>query len=417
MKRLKMTSLFLALSGVIGASPAAASGFDNMQIGSTDLLFDPAKFAVEFGATYINRNVEYQISNAQYSAKGKLGGLEWDKLEKNIDGAQRVNVTPDVWNYQIAAKADLHEYLSCFARINNPGTILEEAPEDWGGRFSMIKTELTSFGFDAMCAVKLALGGGHQMRLIGGGKYVEANIGVLKYSDMGLPGQTASLSTVNLSGSGYGWRAGIAYEFPEYAIRASLIYDDAVSVDLTGDLIPGPAKPVPVIATVDMPRAVEFRVQSGIAPRWLAFAGVKWTNWASLDKLTVNYAVQEGVDISRYFGFSDGWTVTAGIGHQLTEKIQVGGSLTWDQGIGGSYSDTYQFGLGGSYKINDNVSFSLGGAAIYKTGVNNTLVSSSTDITDPDYPDGEYIALTDQFDLKYDASLNFAIGGKLKLSF
>ena len=389
---------------------AKASGFDNTGIGSLDLLYDPAKFAIEFGATYIDRNVEYQISNAQTS-RDYLSDTFPPNINPVSGGDTTAAVTPNVWNYAVNAKADLTDNLSCLARIHNPGSILEQAPEDWNGRFSMVKTELTTLGFDATCAVKFMLGGGQQVRFIGGGRYIEADISVDKFSRLlGAPGPAG----VVLNGSGFGWRAGIAYELPQYAIRASLIYDHSIDIDATGSV--NSVLPLDGQADFTMPKGVEFRVQSGIAPRWLAFAGVKWVNWSSLDKLTVNGSLNGNpfLEVNRLFGFKDGWTLTAGIGHQLTDKIQIGSSITWDQGIGGSYSDTYQWGLGGAYKINDNVTWSLGGAVVYKTAADNETVKSIT-VIGPGSPSG--VIGEDQFDLSYDASVNFAISSKLKLSF
>ena len=395
------------LTVMLSMGGGKASGFDNMGIGSMDLLFDPAKYALEFGATYVNRNVDYNASNAKRS-RDIVGDDFPPNVQDVTGGATNASVTPDVWNYAVNAKFDLNNNISCLARLNNPGTILEEAPEDWNGRYSIIKTELTSFGLDTTCALKYR-SRGHVFSLIGGARYIEAEIGVLKYSHLlGAP----SIATVNLAGTGYGWRAGIAYEFPEYAIRASLFYDHEIAIDATGTL-DSSGLSLDASSNVVMPSGVEFRVQSGIAPGWLAFAGVKWVDWSSLSALSIN-ADYDGAYLltsERQFNFTDGWTVTAGIGHQLTDNIQVGTAITWDQGIGGSYSDTYQWGLGGAYKFNDNVTWSLGGAVIYKTAVDNELVYSVTD-SEPLSTVAE-----DQFDLSYDASWNFALTSKLKLSF
>ena len=410
----RSTRLWLLLGGAAALSfglsglNAKASGFDNTGIGSNDLLFDPAKFALEFGATYVNRNVDYKASGAQ-TARDFLDDEFPPNVNPVLGGATTASATPDVWNYQVSAKADLHDNLSCLARVNNPGTILEEAPDDWNGRFSMVKTELTSVGFDATCALKAVTPGG-VFSLIGGGRYIETAINVDKISNL-IGG--AAPAGVALEGAGLGWRAGVAYELPQYAIRASVFYDAAVPIEATGTV--ESALTLDGRAEFEMPAGIEVRVQSGIAPGWLAFVGAKWVDWSSLDKLTVNGAIfgTDFLKVERIFNFSDGWTVTAGIGHQLTDKIQLGTSLTWDQGIGGSYSDTYQWGLGGAYKINDNVTWSLGGALVYKTAADGELVSSITQLGD----DVTGVVVTDQFDLEYDASVNFALTSKLKLAF
>lgn len=411
MKSQNRNIICLGILGILTTGPVLASGFDNMGIGSLDLLYDPAKYALEFSAVYVNRNVDYQSSEAGYSTTVYVPGVPpIDGGSTTVeDGATKARATPDVWNYAVNGKFSITDNFSCLARLNNPGTILEEVPEGWNGRFSIIKTELTTFGIDATCAIRAQISPGHYVRVIGGARYVEADIDVLKMTELlGSVGMAA----VNISGSGIGWRAGVAYEFPEYAIRASFVYDHEIELDLTGNLNSSSFNAIPMQSTIAMPKGFEFNLQSGIAPRWLAMLGVKWVNWSSLDKLVVTDSLEGILTTNRFFNFSDGWSIKGGIGHQFTDNIQVGANVTWDQGIGGSYSDTWQLGLGGAYKINDNVTFSLGGAVIYKTAHTETLQSVTT-IAVP----GTTMEIKDTFKLTYDSSVNFAIGSKLKLSF
>lgn len=418
---LRITTLCAA--GVLSAGiistptgPLWASGFDNTGIGSLDLLFDPARFALEGSYTYAVRNVEYQSDNAIYTRDYADPNFPSDEIIVTT-GARKAKATPNVWNYQFAAKATLHDNLACLARLNNPGTILEELPEDWNGRLSIVKTELTSLGYDMTCALAFDVAPGQRLSVIGGGRYIQTEIDVLKMSDLlPLPPPFGGerLANVNLSGSGFGWRAGLAYEIPEFAVRASLFYDSEVDVHTTGELNSGPLDAIPMETNVTMPQGLELRLQTGIAPRWLAFAGVKWVNWSVLDELFVTRTPEPLMEVTRTFNWSDGWTITGGVGHQLTDKIQLGSSLTWDQGIGGSYSDTWQVGLGGSYKLNDMVTWSVGGALVYKTAHTETLFSETVVLGE----DGvREIDVKDQFDLSYDASVNFGLTTKLKISF
>ncbi|TIW76971.1 MAG: transporter, partial [Mesorhizobium sp.] len=89
---------------------------------------------------------------------------------------------------------------------------------------------------------------------------------------------------VDLDSSGWGWRAGIAYEIPDIALRASLVYNSQVKLDnISGTLDIGGVVSTPIYApTQSMPDTVEFKLQSGIAPGWLAFGSVKWVNWSVL---------------------------------------------------------------------------------------------------------------------------------------
>lgn len=414
----------LGIMGASLASPALASGFDNTGIGSLDLLYDPAKFAVEFGASYVDRNVDYEASNPK---KFKVGtdGKPYSFEDMDHEGKAKARATPNVWNYQVGAKVALTDRLSCLGRVLNPGTILEEVPEDWLGKYSVVTTDLQSKGMDATCSFQVPVSKGHYVRVIGGGRYLEADLHVAKA--INLLGFVDTSVDLNLSGRGFGYSIGAAYEVPEYAIRASVVYDSAIELDASGtfqtpDFEFGPATGSAsgsATSKLPMPQAVEINLQTGIAPKWLAMLSAKWVNWSALNSLDVNIdaiaklgpgEIPLDLKSSRIFNFKDGWTIRAGIGHQLTEKLQVAGAVTWDQGIGGSYSDTWQLSLGGAYQINEHVKLSLGGALAYKTAAKNELVRNTTQIADG-YPTG------DQFDLSYDASLNFGVLTKLKISF
>ena len=393
------TAIF-AHASLFMASSALSSGFDNMGIGSMDMLFDPAKASIEFGYTYIDKNVEYKAENPLLDEG--TGVFE----DPGFEGPASAIATPNAWNYSVNAKVSITDHIDCLGQLNNPGTIEEYLPENWKGAASLVFTDLQSMGLSATCSFKAEVMPGGYVRLIGGGRYIDAQISSGKYS-------LGEMALVDLQGTGYGWRAGAAFEYPEYAIRASLFYDSAIDLELEGWLdtllSDGPAT-----ADVTMPQGIEFRVQSGVAPKWLVFAGVKWVDWSVLQNLTVN-AETAYADIitTRTFNFTDGWTVTAGFGHQLTDKIQVGSAVTWDQGIGGSYSDVYSIGLGGAYQLTDKIKWSLGGQLAYKTGASDIYHDGSTEID----LGGSQLEMADKLDLSYDASWNFGIGTKLKIDF
>lgn len=417
--KMKKLGAVIVTGVILPATPLYASGFDNLGIGSMDMLFDPARASIEFGYTYVDRNVDYKVDNAHTYDPSLPEPIRVTPVE---GGAKKARATPNVWNYTVNAKVGITDNIDCLARLNNPGTIEEVLPDDWNGRKSIVVTDLQTLGLDATCSYKVPVMDGGFVRVIGGARYIEAEIYNRKESALG------SLADVNIKDHGFGWRAGLAFEYPEYAIRASLFYDSAIDLDMKGTLetnVFGNDLVMDTVGKVTMPQGVEFRIQSGIAPAWLAFMGVKWVDWSVLQSLALPALVElppggpsapPGAYVKpvRYFNFSDGWTVTAGIGHQLTDSIQIGSSLTWDQGIGTSYSDTYSWGLGGSWNVNEKVKFSLGGVIAYKLGAKDR------------YPDGDFEAgapgfgsavVNDRMDLSYDASWNFGIGTKLKIDF
>lgn len=407
-----------------GSSAAFAGAWDTMGVGSLDLLFAPEKFVVEGGTTYLDRNVDYKVKSASAQTGIPVGSV----LPAN-SSTQRV--TPNIWNYQIGVKATVLENFDCLGRAYNPFRITEEMDPAWAGRYAGFETNANTLGLDATCSYKFQMGEGRSVRAIAGVKALD-----LTYQSDGMVygavlagavagGPLGGLHDIDTSadyvsgaelkskGMAWGWRAGVAYEIPAYALRASLVYDSEISMDLEGDsyvnsvpLLPGAGGgtttiPGEAYSSLTLPQSVELNVQSGIAPGWLATFGVKWMDWSVIDRLVVTNA-SGSKTTNRVLNFKDGWTVKAGVGHKLNDKLSLGSSVQWDRGVGGSYSDTYAFGLGGSYALNDKVKVIVGGAAIYKTsgaGDANNLASGATN---------EY---------EYDSSWNYALNTKLRIAF
>ncbi len=369
-----------------GSGAAFAGAWDNMGIGSSELLFAPEDFVVEGSVTYVDRNVDYVSTNATAP-----------------NGPVKTRATPDIWDFQGAVKLAITDNTDCLARFNNPLSIDEAMNPDWRGRYSGYETQATAFAFDATCSYKFQVGEGHFLRAIAGAKAQYLSY----YSKGAHPTQGTSEMDLNTDGMDYGWRVGVAYELPAYAMRASLIYDSQIESKFDGDSSAGGVKIYDSRASLTLPQSVELNVQSGIAPGWLVSAGVKWVDWSVIDVLSVESTaldpfLPDGETVHRKLSFKDGWTVKAGIGHALTEKLSLGSSVEWDRGVGGSYSDNYTLGFGGSYAANENVTFALGTAAIYKasgSGNANDLASGTV---------SEY---------DYDSSWSFAVSTKVRLAF
>ena len=102
--------------------------------------------------------------------------------------------------------------------------------------------------FGAACAVRFEVGRG-VISVIGGG-FVEQldyeRVTDLNFPTGGLlpPGTNANLS---LDGQEYGWRGGLAYEIPEYKLRAQILYRSGTDYGATGTLtVPGALVGAPV---------------------------------------------------------------------------------------------------------------------------------------------------------------------------
>ncbi|MDH6265739.1 long-chain fatty acid transport protein [Rhizobium sp. SG_E_25_P2] len=352
---------FLTVISAGFMSGAAYAGGIERNGYNIDLLFDPSNVAVEGTATYVTPHRTYE-NTTNYSG---VGGTDPD-----------VRDTKDYFNGSVGVKARVVEGVDCLVDYSQPWGAHSAPGLEWTGSGENSETKINSDNYGLTCSYKFDMGKG-QLRLIGGGFYqtVDGFKESLVTPAELVPGFDGT-GRLDLDSDGWGWRAGVAYEIPEYAFRASLVYNSEVKLDeITGTLDMSNVSPavVPslggvvwdVYGSTKMPDSIELSVQSGIAPDWLAFGSVKWTDWSQLQ--TIPFYLK-GTDIqatSLDLFYRDGWTVTGGVGHQFTEKVSGAVSVTWDRGTSqgyGSQTDTWLFGTGVNFAATKNVDIKLSGA-------------------------------------------------------
>ncbi|MGF6159871.1 long-chain fatty acid transport protein [Ensifer sp. KUDG1] len=401
-------------AGLLFASAAHAGGLERGGY-NIDLLFDPSDYAAEASATYVNPQRELNNVQDINPANGRPGGP--------TDG---VRDTESYWVPRVGIKAAIGEGFDCMADYSQPWGAHSKPGVNWAGANDNSETKVESDNYAATCSYKWAVGPG-QFRVIGGVFYQE--VGGFKERLVSPAIPAAGLSGVgrlDLEGTGWGWRAGVGYEIPEYAVRASLVYNSAVDLDdLSGSIdlrnvalavIPG-SPPRPVVGTkydvfgnASMPDSLEFKIQSGIAPDWVAFGSVKWTDWSQLQVLNFCPAVRDPRTpcTSLNLLYRDGWTISGGVGHKFTDKLSGAASITWDRGTShgfGTQTDTWTFGTGLSYAASENLEFRLAGAVGILTGGS----------SGPQTFNGEQVGT----DVKYDFDDDFfaAVSTSIKVKF
>ncbi|BCG87847.1 long-chain fatty acid transporter [Mesorhizobium sp. 113-3-9] len=336
-----------------------------------DLLFDPAPFATEAEATYVMPDRKYK--NARGPTGADLG------LGTTANGAE------GYWVPRIGGKVQVVPGVDCMVDYSQPWGA-HTAPGIWNGAISNIETNIQSNNYAATCSYKMDAGKG-QIRFIGGVFYQE----VYGFKEGLVSLAPLATGRVDLSSSGWGWRAGLAYEIPDIALRASLVYNSQVKLDNISGTLTTPGGSTGIYApTESMPDSLEFKLQSGIAPGWLAFGSVKWVNWSVLQSVPIcpTYAPSAacftngpGQATSLDLMYRDGWTVTGGIGHKFNDQWSAAGQLSWDRGTShgyGSQSDTWTLGGGVAYTPSANIEFRLAGAiGVMTSGRSGTLVGEN----------------------------------------
>lgn len=342
----------VAFAVAVLTEAANAGGFSRGSA-DTDILYDPGNFAMRAGVTFVSPTRKYK-ANAVPALVGTSNAGDY--------------TIPSV-----AMKVQAGSMVSCAPTYTQAyGGHAEYAAPTISGK---LREEFTVDEFGVTCAAKFAVGKGN-FYLLGGG--FQEHFDYIRTNNYG-PGLNADLT---LDGDDQGYRLGVAYDIPDIAFRAQLMYRSATSYGAEGTLKApagillraldpaspqaqqlnaalaagliglGSQVPVDAIGVGNLPQTLELKLQTGIAPGWLAFGSVKWSDWSvqkSLDVLTL-----DGQEISKdLYNWKDGWTLTGGVGHAFNDRVSGLVSLTWDQGVSTGFdtsSDTYTVVVGGSVK-------------------------------------------------------------------
>ena len=155
----------------------------------------------------------------------------------------------------------------------------------------------------------------------------------------------------------FGWLAGIAFQIPDIALKASLTYRSEVEHESVieesfgagasptiNTIVAGAGRGITEITT---PQSVNLDLQSGIMANTVAFAQIRWVNWedfsikphqfgAVADAVGPAVGAPNGFDLIAYS--DDQWSVNAGVGRKLNDKWSGSVSVGWDSGAGNPVS-------------------------------------------------------------------------------
>ena len=364
--------LSLAASGSAYAGGLERGGYD------IDLLFDPGKFAASASTSFVMP--ERKLNNV-------VDTNALDGIGSNGIGGGATNGVRESADYLVPRfgfKAGIGDHVDCLADYSQPWGAHTNPGNAWMGVNANIETEINSNNWAATCSYRMGLGKG-QVRFIGGAFYQELDGFKIRQVAPAFASVGDGTGRLDISGSGVGWRLGAAYEIPEIALRASVLYNSAVNLgDLTGnlDLRQYNGALLPAFGNTSMPQTLEMKFQTGIAPGWLAMGSVKWVNWSALQVVSFcSTAIQAlgipctyqgtGYLTSLDFLYRDGWTLSGGIGHKFNDQWSAQAGLAWDRGTTTGLStrtDIWTLSAGAAFTPAANTEFRLGGALGILTG-------------------------------------------------
>ncbi|QKV17741.1 outer membrane protein transport protein [Oricola thermophila] len=316
-------SVVLGLVCATALSGGAMAGGFNRGTADTDILFEDGNFNIHAAAAYVN-------PTRTYTATGPaLGGLVPANSNVGTDYADSY-VIPS-----FAMSLKVTEELRCAATMTDAfgASATTTIPTGATGKvheaFTVNEKGLTCGYFMPVSKGRIAFIGGifqetfdYELSVLGGGL------------------------AVDLNSEEIGYRVGLAYEIPEIALRAQVMYRSGQRHDATGtttrlantgtayDALPLNAA-MPIASGYGyLPQMVDAKFQTGIAPGWLAFGSVRWTNWSVNEQLFLNPG--GGYSTNDYF-WKDGWTYTAGIGHAFNDQISGAAFVSYDSSVGTGY--------------------------------------------------------------------------------
>ena len=322
----------LALLAAATAGGAVQAGGFNRGTADTDLLFEDGTVVIRGEATYVAPRRGYNTINGVASGDP--------------------DYSDNYFVPNFAAKFQIMEQFACVATYTQPfGGSTTYGPQAQLAEFintgnATFHKEFITHEYGATCDYKVAAGQGNFHLL--GGVFLQS----FSYTE-----ETAA-GTLDLDdNSALGYRIGGAYEIPEYAFRAQIMYRSEIEHDVEGQFQQLGLAPllgsVPVYAdgAGTLPQSLKVSLQTGVAPGWLVYGSVEWTDWSVLQ--TLDYNIAGLGPLSTNYFWRDGWTVQAGVAHSFTESVAGTVNLTWDRGVGTGadiMSDTWTVGVGTSIK-------------------------------------------------------------------
>lgn len=186
---------------------------------------------------------------------------------------------------------------------------------------------------------------------------------------------------------GVGYLVGVAYARPEIAFRAALTYLSAIRHRLATEETAAVGAETSTTG-ISTPQSVALEIQSGIAPRTLAFGSVRWVEWSDFDIAPPLYGALVGEPLVDYSG--DWWTWTAGLARELTDSLAGSLSLTYEPSLGGALTT-----LGphdGRTTVTAALSYDFG-AANLTGGVTWGRLGDTANALDTEFDDGSVLGV------------------------
>ncbi|MEM9677506.1 MAG: outer membrane protein transport protein [Pseudomonadota bacterium] len=400
--RILGTSLAAGLLLTTAATGAFASGFNTEGVNPGGALFNDKRFVIQGGFGYVNPMREY--SNT--TGTDQLGGA--------ATGSTSTDAADSFILYNADIKVGFSDNVDCAGRVHQPWRLTNQTEPGWAGRYEQSSFHIDSRALDLTCSYKTMINDTMRVRLLGGLRSTTLEA-TRKNAVIGTAIGQAAVDFTNTydfrsEDRELGYRIGAAFEMPAILLRAQVIYDSAIEMNMVGTqaidiggTVVGPSPvtgAVPVTTSFDLPQSISMRVQSGVSQTTLVWVGAKWQEWSTIPGLTILNS-DGSINNELETGWNDAWTVEVGAARRITKDLNAQASITWNQGIGGGYTDTWTFGAGIAYDLDDNWRVSVGGAATLLTASSESGSTGGGGASSNAYNQGDDWALSVGMRLQY----------------
>lgn len=202
--------------------------------------------------------------------------------------------------------------------MNSPFGLSTDAGR-WAGSPLASKSSLVSFNANPNVAYKLS-----DVVSVSGGVQVE-------YAKLDLEAENpvSGLKAGNIEGDdvAFGFTAGVLFT-PSEATQAGLGFRSAIAHSFKGDgFLPGYEGGMKT--DLDMPEIVTLGIRHRVNDQWTALAGVEWSNWSRVDKITVEGT--GGVPLTTTLAdWNDGWFFSLGAEYAWSDDLTLRAGVAYE---------------------------------------------------------------------------------------
>lgn len=212
--------------------------------------------------------------------------------------------------------------LSFGLALNAPFGLKTEYNPNWRGRFTAILSDVKSININPSVAYKIS-----DTFSIGAGvsaQRIEAELS----ASAGAPG----ILTISADDVGYGFNLGVmAQASPSTRIGATYRSSIKYGLEGTATFSAFPAGNGPIRADLKVPDSASISVFHALNPKWELLGDITWTGWSSVQQLVVTRSNTGAVLTTLPFQWKDTWRFGVGANYRINDQMKMRFGVALDE--------------------------------------------------------------------------------------